>query len=279
MKKLFIAALTMALVFSGCAKENGTGKAESKASSTASVSQSAPLSEAAQSAAAEPLKLQGEKLMVYCGAGMKKPFSDIAEAFKAETGCEMEINFANAAQIQTQINTAKEGDMFIAGSAEELKPVKELVAESKDLVKHIPVLAVQKGNPKNIKSVADLASKDIRLLLGDAQATPIGKIGDKILKDFAIFDKVNLIARTTTAPAIVTALAADECDAAIVWKENTGDAAEIIATEDMDKYVKTVPAATLTCHKEGPALADFYAYLDTDAAKAIWQKYGYEVLN
>ena len=33
---------------------------------------------------------------------MTKPFQEIADAFKAETGCEMDIAFANAAQIQTQ---------------------------------------------------------------------------------------------------------------------------------------------------------------------------------
>ena len=33
---------------------------------------------------------------------MTKPFQEIADAFKAETGCEMNIAFANAAEIQTQ---------------------------------------------------------------------------------------------------------------------------------------------------------------------------------
>lgn len=46
--------------------------------------------------------LEGKSLNIYCGAGMTKPFQEIADAFKAETGCEMNIAFANAAQIQTQ---------------------------------------------------------------------------------------------------------------------------------------------------------------------------------
>ena len=40
--------------------------------------------------------------------------------------------------------------MFVAGSGDELKPVESYVEDKKDLVKHIPVLAVQSGNPKNI---------------------------------------------------------------------------------------------------------------------------------
>lgn len=276
MKNFFVILLSLLLLLCGCSNADVQLTVESPAEAAQSSSIS---SEAPQSIEAPALALEGKRLMVYCGAGMKKPFSDIAQAFKAETGCEIEVNFANAAQIQTQINTAKEGDMFIAGSAEELKPVKDFVADSKDLVKHIPVLAVQKGNPKGIKGIEDLAQKEVRLLLGDAESTPIGKIGDKVLKDFKVFDKVNLIARTTTAPAIVTALAADECDAAIVWKENAGDSVDIVDTTDMDKYVKTVPAATLSCSADKATAEAFKAFLDTDSAKKIWEKYGYEILN
>ena len=91
--------------------------------------------------------LTGKSLMVYCGAGMKEPFQEIASAFQEKTGCEVNVNFANAAQIQTQINESGEGDMFVAGSAEELEPVSDKVSRSVDLVKHIPVIAVPKGNP------------------------------------------------------------------------------------------------------------------------------------
>ncbi len=40
---------------------------------------------------AEAKDLAGHTLSIYCGAGMTKPFSEITDAFKAETGCEMEV--------------------------------------------------------------------------------------------------------------------------------------------------------------------------------------------
>lgn len=45
------------------------------------------------------LYLDGRKLMIYCGAGMTEPFQEIADAFDAETGCEMQVTYANAGQI------------------------------------------------------------------------------------------------------------------------------------------------------------------------------------
>lgn len=70
-------------VLAGCSSDKGEQKAE----------------QPEQTAAAS---LEGKRLNIYCGAGMTKPFQEIADAFKAETGCEMNIAFANAAQIQTQ---------------------------------------------------------------------------------------------------------------------------------------------------------------------------------
>ena len=254
-------------VSDGTANEPGDGQTSSVSAETDGDSESP-----------ETVSLDGHTLSVFCGAGMTKPFQKIADAFQAETGCEMAITFANAGQIQTQINTAQEGDLFIAGSEDELKPVQDMVSESTPLVKHIPVLAVQTGNPKGITGLADLADPNLRVVLGDAKATPIGKIADKALSDAGL-KNVNVVARTTTAPAIFTALQQDECDAAIVWKENVGEGTEAVATPDMEPYEKTIPAASLTCSADPEALEAFLNFLDGDKAKEIWTNAGYVILN
>ena len=230
-----------------------------------------------QEEAAE-LSLQGHSLMIYCGAGMANPFGEIAELFKTETGCEMNVSYANAGQIQSQINTSQEGDMFIAGSEVELKPVKDFVSASKPLVKHIPVLAVQAGNPKEINTLKDLTKEGVSFMMGDVDSTPIGKIAKKALGDAEIFNKVNIVATTTTAPQMATAIAAGEADAAIIWKENCkADGVQITGEEDMAPYIKNIPAASLSCSADAEALAAFEEFLDTQAVKDIWLKYGYEI--
>ncbi len=261
-----VAALTLAVggIFAGCAKQSE--QTETANASTGSTAASASLA--------------GSALNIYCGAGMTDPFQEIADAFKAETGCEMNITFANAAQIQTQITTTQEGDYFIAGSADELKPVADYVETSTDLVKHIPVIAVPTANPKGIAALGDLANCDT-LLIGDPESTPIGKIAKKALTDAGIWDALqgkNAITTTTTAPQIATALASGEGDAGIVWKENVkANGASILETSDMDAYVKTVPAARLTSVANKDAADAFDAFLQTGTANDIWQKYGYEL--
>lgn len=247
----------------------GCSSSQSQANSQSSTTQTAAKS------------LDGKTLKIYCGAGMTEPFQKIADAFTEQTGCKMDVTFANAAQIQTQINTTKEGDFFIAGSADELEPVKGYVASSTDLVKHIPVLAVPKDNPKNIQSLADLPNAD-KILIGDPESTPIGKIAKNLLTKKGLWDSLsasNKLTTTTTAPQIATALANHQGDAGIVWKENAqSDGVAIVATSDLDGAIKTVPAAMLSCSKDTDTAKAFNDFLQTDTAKNIWTSAGYELV-
>ena len=225
------------------------------------------------------VNLEGHSLMIYCGAGMQKPFEKIAEVFQAETGCEMNVQYANAAQIQSQITTSEEGDMFIAGSVEELKPVEDYVAAQKQLVKHIPVLAVAAGNPKNITGLDSLAEEGVEFVMGDVESTPIGKIAKKALMEAGLFDQVNIIGKTPTAPQMATVIAEGEADAAIIWKENCkADGVEIVDTTDLDAFIKTIPAALLSVNADEEAITAFNEFLDSDAAKEIWMSFGYEIV-
>ena len=259
----------------GAALITGCGAASSGTAGSSAPQQtqeSAPEDGEAGKSAANTPDLTGHTLMIYCGAGITKPFQEIADSFKAATGCEMNVTYANAGQIQSQITTSEEGDMFIAGSAEELKPVESYVSESKALVKHIPVLAVQSGNPKNITSLAGLAEEDVSLIIGDIDSTPIGKIAKKALTDAGIFDKVRIEASTATAPQMATAIAAGEADAAIIWKENC----DAQGVEIVDN-IKTIPAASLSCSADHDARQAFLAYLNSGDVQEIWLKYGYEI--
>ena len=276
-------ALCMALSLTACSGaktgETQTGTQAEAQTETQAETTAEAVSTEATSAQSEAEDLTGHTLMIYCGAGMTKPFQEIADSFKEKTGCEMNVSYANAGQIQSQISTSNEGDFFIAGAAEELKPIEKFVAGKTDLVKHIPVLAVQSGNPKKITGLASLTEDGVTLLMGDTEATPIGKIAKKALTEAGLFDNITLAASSPTAQQLATALAAGEADAAIVWKENcTADGVEIVDTSDLDNYIKTIPAAVLTCSADKEAAESFNSFLATDDAASIWEAYGYEIV-
>lgn len=272
MKKRNVAlvlAATMMLSLAGCAGSNekteDTKKAQTETENNTNENE-------------DTVQIDGS-LSIYCGAGMQQPFQEIADAFQGETGCEMNVTYANAAQIQTQIQESQEGDFFIAGSKEELKPVEEFVTSSEDLVKHIPVLVVKEGNEKNIQGLNDLAREDVVTVIGDPESTPIGKISKKAFADFQIGEKVTIAATTTTAPQLAIVVGLGEADAAIIWKENAkADGVKICDTTDLDAYVKVIPAARLSFNENVEAADAFTEFLGTEEAHKIWESYGYELV-
>ncbi|MGH4140874.1 molybdate ABC transporter substrate-binding protein [Clostridium sp.] len=274
MRKFFKSSIVLVfiiLLLVGCSSKNETQKPTVKDNSNIKTTE-VKIEE-------ENIKLKGHSLLIFCGAGMKDPFEKISQQFQKATGCDVQVTYGNAGQTQTQIKTAKEGDFFIAGSKEELKPVEKLVLSSKDLVLHIPVIAVGSGNPKGINGPSDLAKQGVKFIMGDPQATPIGKIANKVISDFKLKDKINIIANTATAPAMIIALESDEADAAIVWKENVkGNKLQIVDSKDMSAYIKTIPAAMLNCTKDKETQKAFSDYLNTQEVKAIWNEFGYKIV-
>lgn len=265
MKKVLAILLALVMTFSlaACGGNNSSGSSE----------------ETKETAAAEPQKLSEQKLMVFSGAGLSDPVQKIIDTFKEDTGCDVQVVFAATGQLISQIQTSESGDVLIAGAKDELESMKDgEVTDSVELVKHIPVLAVQKGNPLGIKSVADMAKDGTKVLIADPESTPIGKIAIKAFEAAKIKDKIDIEASTSTAPLAITGLAEKEVDAAIVWKENAAanKDVEIVDVPEMEKFIKVVPAASLKYSTNEEARTAFIEFLSSDAAMKIWQDFGYE---
>lgn len=256
-----------AFALTGCSSSNSNSGSDSSDSSSAS-------SEPVGAATAD---LSGKQLNIYCGAGMTEPFKEIAQKFQDETGCTMNVTYANAAQIQTQINQSQTGDLWIAGSSDEAQRVADATTSTTDLVKHIPVLAVPSDNPKKVQAIADLANVD-SMLIGEPDSVAIGKIAKKVLTDANLWDSMqSKITTTTTAPQIAASLASDQADAGIVWKENVVDGVITVADSEMQPYTKTIPAVELTYTQDQGTLDAFMDYLQGSEAQGIWTAHGYEI--
>lgn len=221
-------------------------------------------------------------LLVYSGAGLRQAMDEIAAAFEKQTGIKVTLTYGGSAQLNSQILLTKQGDVCLPGDVTELATLREknLVAWEKNVVYHVPALAVPKGNPASIRALADLARPGVRVALGDPEANPIGKLANKVLADHDLLEAVakNVVVRTATVNELVVYLSTRQADAAIIWEENyrgCEDRIELIPVSELDKYVKTVPVAVLAYSKkphEAQQLAEFIA---SPTGMAIWKKWGY----
>ncbi len=100
------------------------------------------------------------------------------------------------------------------------------------VAKHFPVsvmlteteigIVVQKGNPKNIKTMADLAQPKLRVGLCNAEQSTLGFMTRAMLKASALFTGIqkNVSVEVPTADFLINQMRAGGLDAAIVYKVN-----------------------------------------------------------
>lgn len=226
-------------------------------------------------------KDEAKSLIVYSGAGLRKPIEELGEMFEEETGIEIQFTYGGTAQLIGQILTVDKGDVLLPGDVAELEPLREKdkVAAEKPVVYHVPILAVPKGNPANIKSLDDLKNSGVKIVLGDPKANPIGKLSEKILNEKGIFEQIepNVVARAATVNEMFAYLAMEQVHASIIWEDNLvgNDKIEIVETSDFDEYIKKVPIVTLKCSKNPELSAQFMDFVSSPEGIKTWEKWGF----
>jgi len=220
-------------------------------------------------------------LLVYSGAGLKRPVEEIGATFEKQTGIKVTYTFGGSAQLNSQILLTKKGDVYLPGDVQELEPLKEMVKWQKDVVYHVPTLAVPKNNPAGVRTLADLGRPGVKVALGDPQANPIGKLAGRLLEKYGLAEAVNknVVVRTPTVSELVVYVSTRQADAAIIWEENYRgfqDQVELIPLPELQKFTKTVPVAVLACSQETAAARQLAEFMISAPAQQIWEKCGYK---
>jgi len=239
-------------------------------------------SQDARSTVAATTAAPTESILVFSGAGLKAPMEDIATAFTQKYGIGVQYSYGGSGVLITQMNLTRKGDVFIPGSTNEWKTAKtQGLVDSYDLIAyHVPVIVVQKGNPKNITSLKDLAQPGLKVALGDVNATAIGKAGSKMFKKMDITAAVekNVVTRTPTINELVTIMNAGQADAAILTLDNVNtDKMDMIAIPLADNEVLITPIGVTTFTQNSDGATKFVAFVASDEGKAIFGKHGFPI--
>lgn len=224
---------------------------------------------------------QTESLLVYSGAGMRKPMDEIGVLFQSKYGVQINYNYAGSNALLSQMELTERGDAYIPGENYyiEIATEKGFIHYQQPVAYHIPVITVPKGNPANITSLSDLARPGLRVIWGDPDLAAIGRVGDKILEKNGIKEAVWANIKTTTSnmSELVVYTALGQCDATVNW----GDVVkyepniEIIEIPIDQNVIKVIPIGTLMFSKHKDIAIKFVNFCSSDEGKVIFGKYGF----
>ncbi|MEA3488116.1 MAG: molybdate ABC transporter substrate-binding protein, partial [Euryarchaeota archaeon] len=221
-------------------------------------------------------------LMVYSGAGMRKPMDEIGTVFEQKYGVAVNYNYAGSNTLLSQIELTQEGDVYMPGATMYIETAKEkgFIDYEQNVAYHVPVIAVPEGNPADITCLEDLTKPGVKVVLGDPKAAACGKIANKILEKNGIFDAVdaNVIACAATVNELVVYTCMGTTDASIIWKaslvgtENETDTIEIPKEQNI---IKIIPIGTLTFSECQDRAKQFVDFVTSAEGKAIFEKHGF----
>ncbi len=228
-----------------------------------------------------------KKIVVFAGAASAPVLEEAGEVFESRHGIKVELRLGGSGSILSAMKISESGDLFIPGSPEFLIEaaksgvVNMSTGSPKIFAYLVPAIIVQKGNPKNISSLEDLAGPGLRLGIGDPKSVCVGLYAKDLLERAGLWESVsrNIVVYAQSCDATAALIPTKAVDAIIGWhvfQSWTPDKADIIwiSPDKIPKigYVAGAVSNFVLDRQSAEAFLDFLASKD---AQSIWARYGY----
>ena len=225
----------------------------------------------------------GKTVHLYCAAGLQPAMKPIIEAFSAETGVQVQCDYGGSGTLLTRLKLSREGDLFLPAEQDYVELAKKdgLVESERRVCEVLPVILVKKGNPKDIRTLADLARPGLKLGLGNPQACQVGRVSEELFAKNGVDAgaiRTNTAFQSTTVNDLGLQMQVGQLDAVIVWDAIAAQYAKVadaVAIPREKSVVSHFVIALLTCSKDKPLARKFMDFLVSPKAQEILRKQGY----
>ena len=168
-----------------------------------------------------------DSLMVFAGAASKPPTEQAARTFEAKTGVRVDVVFGGSGYVLSQMILGKKGDIYFPGSSDymEIAKRKEVVfpETERTVVYLVPAINVQRGNPKKVKTLKDLARRDLKVAIANPEGVCVGAYAVEIIESAFSPDekeafRKNLLNYTESCEKTATAISLKVADTVLGWR-------------------------------------------------------------
>ena len=226
-----------------------------------------------------------KELLIFAGGGLRNPISELAMMFEKKFNIKIMVDYAGAEVLISKAKLSRQGDIYIPGDSEyvNIAAGENLILSQKSVCYFVPVIFVQKGNPKGIYTLKDLIRPGIRLGIGNSKYIPVGRTSKKILTKSGISRKEiekNLKFQSATVNELCIQIQAKSLDAVIVWdamaKNYSKYGTEITIPTDQN-IISTVDAGILKFTKDHILSEKFIDFMRSKTGQKVFSKYSYRV--
>jgi molybdate transport system substrate-binding protein len=225
------------------------------------------------------------RLTAFCGSASKPAMEEAASLFEQKTGIRVDLHFSGSGTMLSQMKIARRGDLYIPGSPDYMsKASREGVVDpnSVTIIAYLIIaIDVQRGNPKDIRALADLARPGIRVGIGNPEAVCVGLYAVEVLERNGLLQQVqgNIVTHAPSCSATASLVAMQKVDAVIGWrvfsKWNPEKIEAVLLKPHEVPRLAYIPAAISTFSQDREGAQQFIQFLTSPEGQRIFKKWGY----
>jgi molybdate transport system substrate-binding protein len=216
------------------------------------------------------------EIKVFAAASLTAAFTEIGQQYTAANGgTKVTFNFAGSQALATQIQQAAPADVFASADLTNMDKVKDLVGTPQNFASNQLQIVVEKGNPRNVATVEDLANTDLKVVLA-APDVPAGRYAAEILGKAGV--TVKPVSEEDNVKAVVTKVSLGEADAGIVYVTDVtagGDKVEGVEIPEELNVLATYPIATVKASKAQDQAQAFMDLVLSAEGQQVLKEYGF----
>lgn len=206
----------------------------------------------------------GGRIVVFAAASLQDVFTQLAGGFEAaHPGVRVVTNFGGSDTLAEQILQGAPADVFASANEQIMQQV---VAHNKasnpvTFARNELEIAVAPGNPRHIRSLADLASSAIRLALC-APTVPCGSAAAKLLQTAGV--TVHPVTLEDDVSSVLAKVELGEVDAGLVYRTDVrraGGKVDGVPIAQAGSAVNTYVLAVVTGSRNSALAAAFVAFV------------------
>jgi len=168
------------------------------------------------------------EITLFIGGVLRPAVEETLADFQQREGVTINTVYNGCGVLVGQIKAGGPPDAYFACDRSFMNQVGQYFHPPRDISQTKMLIIVPKGNPKQLRGLADLAQPGVRVGVCNEQQSALGALAAELLRQHNLYDSImpNVVTQVPTADLLVAQMRTGGLDAAIVYEANYRRVAE-----------------------------------------------------
>ena len=227
------------------------------------------------------------EVTVLAAASLTDSLDEIIAEYEKDADCTITPSYAGSGDLVQQIEGGAPCDIFISASKANMDQLEDggyIDAETRQDMLTNTLTLIAAAEKKDAVSMDSLTSDEVgTIAVGEPETVPAGKYATQVFDNLKITDQLSdKIVYAKDVRAVLNYVETGDADCGFVYKTDALllDEENGVIVEDVDSSLHdpiVYPAAIMKEAPQADSAADFYEFLQSDFAKEVFEKYGFNV--